>query len=132
VIKIADELQSYIGQFLVTVSNGGVQKLRLADTNKYINASASGDNIVWTPTAGKKFRILGGMIVCGGTATNVYLKDDDTQISPTFVLVANQILPLDGYFNKSNGILSATADNVLNINLSAANAVAVWICGVEE
>lgn len=117
---------------LSTGSNEEVHRIRFADVNKHVDASDSGDNTIWTPATGKKFRILGGMIVCGGTGTSVYLKDGDTQISPTFVLAANQILPLDGYFARSDGILSTTANNVLSINLSAANAVAVWICGIEE
>ncbi len=115
------------------VWNGATwDRLRLGNVFKWVAAAALGDNAVWTPAAGKKFRLLGLAIQCGATATDVYLKDGATQISPVFKLAANQLISLDSLFARSNGLLSAAADNVLNINLSAANPVGVWVCGTEE
>ncbi len=115
------------------VSDGAsIQVQRAANVFKYADAAALGDNVVWTPAAGKKFRLMGVVIQCGAVATDVYLKDGAAQISPVLKLAANQLVSLDGVFARSNGLLSAVANNVLNINLSAANPVGVWVSGTEE
>ena len=110
------------------VGDGKWDRLRTTKIFKQVDASSSGDNTVWDPAAGKKFRLLGFILQCGGTATNVYFKDGATQFSPTFILAANQFIQV----NLGNGYLSSTADNNLVANLSAANPVAVWAYGTEE
>jgi hypothetical protein len=60
---------------------------------------------VWTPTSGKKFRIMGGMISVSATPYN---------------------------FDLQNGILSAAANNVLKATLSVAGSITGTIWGVEE
>jgi hypothetical protein len=110
------------------VGDGKWDRIRATKIFKYVDASSAGDNAVWTPAAGKKFRLLGFILACGGTGVAVYFKDGATQISPTFTLAANQITQMD----LGNGYLSSTANNVLNANLGAANTVGIWAYGTEE
>jgi hypothetical protein len=107
-------------------------RLRYANIDKAANPVASGDNAIWTPTSGKKFRLLGGFLLASGGANTCQFKDSSTAFGPSIPLTANQLLPLDSIFARSNGKLSAAANNVLNLNLSAATAVAVWLVGTEE
>ncbi|HWP96393.1 MAG TPA: hypothetical protein VN426_06050 [Syntrophomonadaceae bacterium] len=135
-IAPTDSLSNAIGIDAVAfnmVWNGATwDRLRQTNVHKFGNPTASGDNAIWTPTSGKKFRLLGISLQCGATDVNVVFKDGSTAISPTLYGKANQWMDLSALFQRSNGILSAAANNVLNLNLSAGNPVAVWLAGLEE
>lgn len=103
-------------------------RIRTTKIFKQVNAATAGDNAVWTPATGKKFRLLGFVLACGAIAVNVYLKDGATTFSPTFNLATHQVIQI----NLGNGYLSAAANNVLYANLSEANPVGVWAFGTEE
>ena len=115
---------------------------------KTITATASGDTAVWTPTSGKKFRAMRYMILltneaalASAGALDVTLKDASTTLglghsfyvpSAGGTLVGRVCTP---WIDIGNGILSALANNVLNINLSAAltaGKIRINICGTEE
>ena len=115
----------------VYTGNNSYDRLRYASLDKAVVASAVGNTAVWTPAAGKKFRLMGGSIIASG-AVSFQLLDNATNVGPLVPLTAGQIYPLDYIFNRSNGKLSSTANNVLNISLNAAVPVAVWVVGTEE
>lgn len=108
--------------------------------------TAAGDTAIWTPTTGKKFRLMGLQIyLATGTtaaaASEISIKDGSTVIlnyamcgvalvafAIPGVCVADLKLPGMGY-------LSAAANNVLNLNLSsvlAVGGVSVNAWGTEE
>lgn len=85
---------------------------------------------VWTPAAGKKFRLMGGSFSLSAAASIIF-KDNTagTTIFTTPTLEANvpYNLPVIG-----NGILSATINNVLTATSSAAANLIGTIWGTEE
>lgn len=121
---------------------------RYPTTFKTVAATASGDTALWTPAAGRKFNIMGGhlQIPAGATAAtqeiDVTLRDGTT---PTAIVVSislpsavttpqggGYVIPFDV---GPVGLISATANNVLNVNLSAAltaSKVRAFVYGTEE
>lgn len=109
---------------------------------KRATASASGNTALWTPTNGKRFRLLKYFIDLSTNSTlsvagllTVSLLDGSTDIAQDHMFFVpsapgNQIttdaiplIDLGGI-----GILSSTLNNVLNINLSVA--LTAGICNV--
>ncbi len=84
---------------------------------------------VWTPAAGKKFRLM-GMIISVSAAVSVLFEDNGagTTIVQLPVLAANT--PYQ--FTFGNGILSAAANNVLKATSSGAANLIGTIYGTEE
>ena len=133
------------------VSTGSTTRdaARTPTTFKTATATASGDTALWTPTSGKKFRLMrfrievtGDAATSGGAVIDVLLRDSTTAtgigfsvfVPATGVTTSEGVLGT-GWIDLGNGILSAAANNVLNINLSAAlsaGKVRVVCCGTEE
>jgi hypothetical protein len=123
---------------------------RLRTPTKFFTATAtaSGDTALWTPTSGKKFRLLryqiqitGDAATSGGADIDIVLRDSTTALAAAYSLyvpaASVNALGADntGWQDLGNGILSAAANNVLNINLSAAltsGKVRVVCAGTEE
>jgi hypothetical protein len=85
--------------------------------------------LVWTPTSGKKFRLMGFM-VSSSVAGSVIFKDTTaTEILRTPLMAAGvgQSSPTMG-----NGILSGTANNGLYIDVTATGSVSGFVFGTEE
>lgn len=85
---------------------------------------------VWTPASGKKFRLMGGSFSVSG-ACSVLFEDNGagTTIIRTPLLEANK--PYS--FDLLNGILSATADNVLKATASTGTVtITGHLYGTEE
>lgn len=84
--------------------------------------------IVWTPTTGKKFRVLGYALSLT-VAGSVILKDSTTEILRTPLMGAGigLVSPVMG-----NGILSAAVNNALEIDVSATGSVSGYVYGTEE
>lgn len=117
-----------------------------------IAATATGNTAAWTPTAGKKFRLMRFQITAQGlaaTATGVVtvsFQDNVTGITigtydvdvPAVAGVVSGVQNISGgWIDLGNGFLSAAANNVLNFNISAAGAGTVGtyrvnVCGTEE
>jgi|SRR5579884_269426 hypothetical protein len=121
---------------------------RTPSTFKTAIATAAGNTALWTPTAGKKFRLMRLVFQLTGNAAQaaagiltIDLRDNVTSTNITF----SAFVPSTGgttftddhytYLDLGNGILSAAANNVLNINLSAAltsGHVRIIAMGTEE
>jgi hypothetical protein len=150
--------------YLLAISNGAAtilgysyafngskwDRIRTANTFKTATATAAGDTAVWTPTSGKKFRLMGYCIdvtnnsVLGSAGTEtIALRDATTAIGITnSVFIPATALtggaPLLHVCNSGlgNGYLSSAANNVLNVNLGTAlgatGVVRVNVWGTEE
>lgn len=117
-----------------------------------VQATAAGNTALWTPTAGTKFRLMRYLVTVTGDAeaaalgaVTVSLFDGAAgaigQDHDFFVPATGTSLQVfgsqytSGWVDLGNGILSAAANNVLNVNLSAAltaGNVRVICCGTEE
>lgn len=132
------------------VFNGATwDRRRTPSVFKTVTATASGDNAVWTPAAGKKFRLMRYVIYVTADAARaaagdveIILRDATTAIGVGFSVyvpgAAGTTFVADassGWCDLGNGFLSAAANNVLNVNLSAAltaGEVRVVAIGTEE
>lgn len=132
-----------------TVYNGtGWDRKRTPNVFKTAVVTAAGSTAVWTPAAGKKFRLMGYSIEITGNAIQaaagnfeITLLDAAAAIGigsslyvPAVALNvfgSNALNPI----NIGNGYLSALANNVLNVNLSnalTAGEIRVNVWGTEE
>jgi hypothetical protein len=116
---------------------------------KTVQATASGSTALWTPAAGRKFRLMrysvfvtDNAIRAAAGVLTVSLLDSAADIAqdhdifvPSSALDTTGALYSSGWIDLGNGVLSAAANNVLNVNLSAAltaGNVRVIACGTEE
>jgi hypothetical protein len=82
---------------------------------------------LWTPTTGKKFRLMRGQLALS-VAGEIILKDATTEILRSPKLQAGATWT----FEIGNGRLSSAANNVLNVDVSATGNVGGWVAGTEE
>jgi hypothetical protein len=102
----------------------------VANVFKAVNGAGSGGDVsAWTPASGKKFRLLGYALVSGAAGVGE-IKDGTS----TVIAVWNG--PAEGPMTHIDlgpqGILSASADNVLTVNGPGSGAVSGLVWGVEE
>jgi len=111
-------------------------------------ATNAGNTALWTPVAGRRFRLLGldvfmagGCTLAAASIMTVAIRDAALEIFSWGPYINNAaIVGLGTYINKTiifpdNGYLSAAVNNVLNINLGAAlttGVVSVAAWGTEE
>lgn len=104
-------------------------------------STAAGATAVWTPAAGKKFRLMGYSISVSGTlaavaANAIQLLDGATVIARHFAAVAATVTGDTQIFvDLGQGILSAAANNALSVNIATAftaGGCAVNVWGTEE
>lgn len=125
------------------------EKVRLANIFKTVQAVAAGNTALWTPAAGKKFRLMRYMVQITGNGSlavagvlTVTLFDGaagaTNQTHDIFVpalALAGIGLYTSPWIDIGNGYLSVLANNVLNVNLSAAlvtGNVRIVVAGTEE
>lgn len=128
-------------QGLCTVSfnmawNGAyIERVRIGKTYKYIeylNLPTATATTIWTPAAGKKFRLMG--VQFGASAAAQCALRDGTAGSGT----AFHMFKVGGAdtkdFSLGNGYLSSAANNVLEIYNATGSTVSVWVTawGTEE
>jgi hypothetical protein len=99
---------------------------------KPLNAvSIAGETTIWTPGAGKKFRLMGYCLETGTVGGNVLLKDNTA--GTTILIVpfgaANGVIVESGL---GNGILSAAANNLLTATGTATQTLSGYVYGTEE
>lgn len=94
---------------------------------EYLNLPTATSATIWTPAAGKKFRLMGVMVTTSATV-HLHLRDATTIFHTTRTLG-------DGIaFDFGNGYLSAAANNVLEIRNDSGTTTNVWVTawGTEE
>lgn len=141
-----------VANFYALTNGAGVNAWQGARTPaifKTASATASGNTAVWTPTTGKKFRLMRFQIEVTDNATlasagviTIKFQDSDTNFGFAFdvhipaTALSNAIGGYKtGWIDLGNGYLSALANNVLNVNVSIAlvtGNVRVNVCGTEE
>ena len=85
---------------------------------------------IWTPAAGKKFRLMGFVITQGVLAGNVTLKDNTG--GTTILVIPSTPIGQPLSVPLGNGILSAAANNVLTATGSATETISGFVYGCEE
>jgi hypothetical protein len=123
----------------------------LPNVFKTASATASGDTAVWTPTSGKRFRLLRLMVIvtdnaslASGAVLTIELRDAAAAVGLTFdvFVPTTAVTTVAGNAFSSGwvdlggvGVLSTAINQVLNVNLSAAlvtGNVRVVVAGTEE
>lgn len=84
---------------------------------------------IWTPTGGKKFRIM-GFALSSTTAGSIILKDAASEWVRTPLLLA--ATPFQSPPNMDNGYLSAVINNVLYADVTASGTISGFVFGTEE
>ena len=121
-------------------------RLRTPTTFNTGKFTAVGSSVLWTPTAGKKFRLMriqvdvtGGVTAAAAGDLDIVCYDGATAMP----VALSAYIPAavtgnswsSGWIDLANGVLSVAADNVLSINLSfalTAGVVRVTVAGTEE
>lgn len=83
---------------------------------------------IWTPTAGKKFRLM-GFALSLSVAGFIKLIDSAAEVFRTGAMPAGDG---DEVLSLGNGVLSALANNTLKIDVSATGTVTGTVWGTEE
>jgi hypothetical protein len=107
---------------------------RARSPNKFINinaASIAAEASIWTPAAGKRFRLMGFVLTAGVVAGNILLKDN-TAGSTILVIPAGTAGGTIVSPPMGNGILSAAANNPLTATGSATQTLSGYVFGTEE
>lgn len=107
------------------------QQIRTPAVWKSGQLGAAGDNAIWTPVAGKKFRLMGLVLNPTGNTGLIKLTDNPggTVLYQTTATAAAFIPHV--LFNV-NGYLSSAANQVLEMNLTNAVATNYTVWGLEE
>lgn len=137
-----------LASFPFVFTGGSWDRSRVPLVAKSATATASGDTALWTPAAGKKVRLMrykvevtGNASTTGGAVIDVVLRDATTALAASCSLYVPSAAGTSlgsystGWVDLGQGVLSAAANNVLNINLSAAlttGKVRVVCAGTEE
>ncbi len=129
----------------------GWSKFRTPTVFKTVQATASGNTAIWTPGTGNKFRLLRFLV---SVSANAFLASAGVLVISFQDAAVATSVNLEVYLQGSApanpsgnvfysgwidlgqfGILSAAANNVLNVNLStalSAGDVRITVCGTEE
>jgi hypothetical protein len=136
----------------VTLSRGAVfngatfDRQRTTNIFKSATATAAGNTAIWTPTAGKKFRLMRVTMKLTNSATLATAGNLLAQLfdgaagvigiaNNWFVGASGNAQHQSYNFDLGNGYLSSAANNVLNANLSAAltaGLLSITVAGTEE
>ena len=94
---------------------------------EYLNLPTSTSTTVWTPSSGKKFRLM-GVSISTSASVHLHLRDSGT--------IFHTVRPLatTATFDFGNGYLSALVGNVLEIRNDSGTTTNVWVTawGTEE
>lgn len=117
--------------YLSAYNGGSMDMVRTPNVFKTIAAvavTAATPLTIWTPTAGKKFRLM-GFALSLSVAGSVILLDSAAEILRTPLMAAGVGQPSAAF---GNGILSALANNTLKIDVTASGSVSGYVFGTEE
>lgn len=89
------------------------------------------ESTIWTPAAGKKFRLMGYCLAQGVVTGAILLKDNTA--GTTIMIIPQQTIGVAFCSNPmGNGILSATINNVLTATGAATETITGYVFGTEE
>lgn len=89
------------------------------------------ETTIWTPAAGKKFRLMGFMLTQGVIAGAITLRDN-TAGTTILIIPQNTVGVVLISPPMGNGILSAAANNVLTAQGAATETITGFVFGTEE
>jgi hypothetical protein len=89
------------------------------------------ETTIWTPGAGKKFRLMGGVIT-QGVVTGAITFKDNTAGATIIIIPPNTIGVAIAFALGGNGFLSAAANNVLTATGASTETVTGFLFGCEE
>ena len=94
---------------------------------EYLNLPTSTNTTIWTPAAGKKFRLMGISIATSATV-HLHIRDSGT------IFHSVRLQGTTTSFEFGNGYLSAVANNLLEVRNDSGTTTNVWITawGTEE
>lgn len=107
-------------------------RLRTPLIFKQVNAVViTSETTIWTPAAGKKFRVMGFCLADGVVTGTVVLKDN-TAGTTIFTIPADSVGV--GFCSPpmGNGVLSAAANNVLTATGASTQTITGFLYGTEE
>lgn len=109
-------------------------RIRTPNVIKRIEAvavTAATGATIWTPAAGKKFRLMGWSLSSSAAAALIF---GDNLVGT--VILRTELLAAAGVSQTApgfgNGFLSAAADNVLKLDVTANSTVSGYVFGCEE
>lgn len=109
-------------------------RLRKPNVFKDVNAVAIGSiTTLWTPTTGKKFRLMGGAISASAAVSVLF--EDNSAGAGNFIFRTPKLLadtPFIFVVGDGNGFLSAAVNNVLKATGSGAANLTGTLWGCEE
>lgn len=85
--------------------------------------------VIWTPTTGKKFHLM-GWCLAPSVAGSIILKDTSTTEILRFSCAAG--ISINNPANFANGYTSTAADNKLYVDVTATGTVSGYVFGTEE
>lgn len=100
--------------------------------NKFVTLNAvviTSSSPLWTPAAGKKFRLMGYVLSCGVALGNVTLQDGAAAIFLLpFTAIGQTIVSCD----MGNGIVSTVTAQALNAIGASTQTLSGTVFGIEE
>jgi hypothetical protein len=118
----------------IDTAYNGQTLTRVRSPNKFISLNSvviTSETTIWTPAAGKKFRLMGFVLTGGVAAGNIVLKDN-TGGSTILVIPVGTIGATIASPPMGNGIFSAAAGNVLTATGASTQTLSGYVFGTEE
>lgn len=121
-----------VGAWLIGYNGATGDLVRVQSFRVDLNAvSITSIATVWTPTSGKKFRLMGGSISVSAACSVLF--EDNSAGAANFVWRTPKLAADTPYnFDLGNGKLSAAINQLLKATSSAAAAITGTLYGVEE
>lgn len=120
------------GTFQSTYNGQALSALRSPGKFITLNAvSVAAETTIWTPAAGRRFRLMGYVLEVGTIGGNVLLKDNTAGATVLIIPfgAANGVIQSPPM---GNGILSAAVNNVLTATGVATQTLSGYVFGCEE
>jgi hypothetical protein len=126
--------QQVAAAFAMMFNGASWDRQRFPNVFKTLSAVAVNTEVtIWTPTSGKKFRLMGFVLTSTGASGNVALKDNTggtTILTIPFSSIGDsKAIPYPGL---GNGILSAASNNVLTALGQTGQSISGFLMGLEE
>lgn len=121
-----------VGAWLIGYNGATGDLVRLQSFRVDMSAVAIGSiTTVWTPTTGKKFRLMGGSFSVSAAVSVLF--EDNAAGAGAFIWRTPKLIADTPYnFDLGNGKLSAVIDQVLKATSSAAANITGTLYGTEE